>query len=250
MTADLLGVRRAFDATTSPCRQHHPQAGRRETPGVDHRVLVLPRSFQSGLRPDRVARSGMHAVADSVQNEDSARCRRSAWSGRWSQALPHLIRIATSSPSSELPRSRAGCGTGTSTTPSRTPPAPTRSASPPAQPRHAARPQPWHLYPPVGLLMGLGFDTATQARCSSLPPARLRSPCLVRDPGSAGSLRSADEPVDTADGIVMARTYRWAFITPGRKVFYNLTITVLSVVVALVVGGIADRAADRAAADH
>ncbi|GAY13030.1 hypothetical protein TOK_1759 [Pseudonocardia sp. N23] len=36
----------------------------------------------------------------------------------------------------------------------------------------------------------------------------------------------------------MARTYRWAFITPGRKVFYNLTITVLSVVVALVVGGI------------
>jgi high-affinity nickel-transport protein len=43
---------------------------------------------------------------------------------------------------------------------------------------------------------------------------------------------------DTADGIFMARAYGWAFLKPVRKVFYNLTVTVLSVVVALVIGTI------------
>lgn len=43
---------------------------------------------------------------------------------------------------------------------------------------------------------------------------------------------------DTADGVFMSRAYGWAFLKPVRKVFYNLTITVLSVVVALVVGGL------------
>jgi high-affinity nickel-transport protein len=43
---------------------------------------------------------------------------------------------------------------------------------------------------------------------------------------------------DTADGMFMARAYGWAFLKPVRKVFYNLTVTVLSVLVALVIGGI------------
>ena len=41
---------------------------------------------------------------------------------------------------------------------------------------------------------------------------------------------------DTADGVFMARAYGWAFLKPVRKVFYNLTVTVLSVLVALVIG--------------
>ncbi len=95
----------------------------------------------------------------------------------------------------------------------------------------------WHLYP-VGLLMGLGFDTATQVAL------------LVLAAGSAVVLpwyailvlpvlfAAGMSLFDTADGVFMARAYSWAFLKPVRKVFYNLTITVLSVVVALVIGGI------------
>ena len=43
---------------------------------------------------------------------------------------------------------------------------------------------------------------------------------------------------DTADGVLMTRAYGWAFLKPVRKVFYNLTITVLSVTVALVIGAL------------
>lgn len=97
---------------------------------------------------------------------------------------------------------------------------------------------PWHMYP-VGLLMGLGFDTATQVAL------------LVLAAGSAAFtlpwyailvlpvLFAAGMSIfDTADGVFMARAYGWAFLKPIRKVFYNLTVTVLSVVVALVIGGI------------
>ena len=95
-----------------------------------------------------------------------------------------------------------------------------------------------HLYP-LGLLMGLGFDTATQVALlvlaggvatSTLPwYAVLVLPVLF----AAGM-----SLFDTADGIFMARAYKWAFISPVRKVYYNLIITTLSVVVALVIGGI------------
>jgi high-affinity nickel-transport protein len=96
--------------------------------------------------------------------------------------------------------------------------------------------KPWHLYP-VGLLMGLGFDTATQvallvlaagAAAFTLPwYAVLVLPVLF----AAGM-----SLFDALDGIFMARAYGWAFLQPVRKVFYNLTVTVLSVVVALVIG--------------
>jgi high-affinity nickel-transport protein len=95
---------------------------------------------------------------------------------------------------------------------------------------------PWHLYP-VGLLMGLGFDTATQVALLVLAAgtaaftlpwyAILVLPVLF----AAGM-----SLFDTADGVFMARAYGWAFLKPVRKVFYNLTVTVLSVAVALVVG--------------
>ena len=96
--------------------------------------------------------------------------------------------------------------------------------------------KPWHLYP-VGLLMGLGFDTATQVAL------------LVLAAGSAAFVlpwyailvlpvlfAAGMSLFDTADGVLMSRAYGWAFLKPVRKVFYNLTVTVLSVTVALVIG--------------
>jgi len=96
--------------------------------------------------------------------------------------------------------------------------------------------KPWHLYP-VGLLMGLGFDTATQVAL------------LVLAAGSAAFVlpwyailvlpvlfAAGMSLFDTADGILMSRAYGWAFLKPIRKVFYNLTVTLLSVTVALVIG--------------
>jgi high-affinity nickel-transport protein len=94
----------------------------------------------------------------------------------------------------------------------------------------------WHLYP-VGLLMGLGFDTATQVAL------------LVLAAGSAAFVlpwyailvlpvlfAAGMSLFDTADGVLMSRAYGWAFLKPVRKVFYNLTVTLLSVTVALVIG--------------
>jgi nickel/cobalt transporter (NiCoT) family protein len=96
--------------------------------------------------------------------------------------------------------------------------------------------RPWHLYP-VGLLMGLGFDTATQVAL------------LVLAAGSAAFVlpwyailvlpvlfAAGMSLFDTADGVLMSRAYGWAFLKPIRKVFYNLTVTLLSVTVALVIG--------------
>jgi high-affinity nickel-transport protein len=96
--------------------------------------------------------------------------------------------------------------------------------------------RPWHLYP-VGLLMGLGFDTATQVAL------------LVLAAGSAAFVlpwyailvlpvlfAAGMSLFDTADGVLMSRAYGWALLRPVRKVFYNLTVTVLSVAVALIIG--------------
>ena len=98
--------------------------------------------------------------------------------------------------------------------------------------------KPWHLYP-VGLLMGLGFDTATQVALLVLAAgsaaftlpwyAILVLPILF----AAGM-----SLFDTADGVFMARAYGWAFLKPIRKAYYNLTVTILSVMVALVIGTI------------
>ena len=95
---------------------------------------------------------------------------------------------------------------------------------------------PWHMYP-VGLLFGLGFDTATEvsllvlaggAAAFALPwYAILVLPVLF----AAGM-----SLLDAADGVFMNAAYGWAFAKPVRKVFYNMTITSLSVVVALVIG--------------
>jgi nickel/cobalt transporter (NiCoT) family protein len=96
--------------------------------------------------------------------------------------------------------------------------------------------KPWHLYL-VGLLMGLGFDTASQVALLVLAAgtaaftlpwyAIMVLPILF----AAGM-----SLFDSIDGVFMSRAYGWAFLKPIRKVFYNLTVTVLSVFVALVIG--------------
>jgi nickel/cobalt transporter (NiCoT) family protein len=96
----------------------------------------------------------------------------------------------------------------------------------------------WHMYP-LGFLFGLGFDTASEvgllgisaAQGSAGPPASslLIFPALF----TAGM-----SLIDTTDGVLMVQTYGWAFIKPVRKLYYNLTMTLISIVVALLIGGI------------
>ncbi|GAB3136574.1 HoxN/HupN/NixA family nickel/cobalt transporter [Amycolatopsis stemonae] len=98
--------------------------------------------------------------------------------------------------------------------------------------------KPWHIYP-VGVLFGLGFDTATEigllvlaagAATFALPwYAILVLPILF----AAGM-----SLFDTVDGCFMNFAYGWAFAKPVRKIFYNITVTALSVAVALVIGTI------------
>jgi nickel/cobalt transporter (NiCoT) family protein len=96
----------------------------------------------------------------------------------------------------------------------------------------------WHMYP-LGLLFGLGFDTATEIGLLGISAgeaakglsfwAILVFPMLF----AAGM-----SLIDTTDNILMLGAYGWAFIKPIRKLYYNLTMTSVSVVVALGVGGI------------
>ena len=98
--------------------------------------------------------------------------------------------------------------------------------------------KPWQMYP-VGLLFGLGFDTATEVAllvlagtgaAANLPwYAILCLPVLF----AAGM-----SLFDSIDGSFMNFAYGWAFSKPVRKVYYNITITALSVAVALIIGTI------------
>jgi high-affinity nickel-transport protein len=94
----------------------------------------------------------------------------------------------------------------------------------------------WHIYP-VGVLFGLGFDTATEvgllvlaggAAAFSLP---FWSIVVLPVLFAAGMCL-----MDTVDGVLMNAAYGWAFARPARKIFYNITITSISVAVALVIG--------------
>lgn len=96
----------------------------------------------------------------------------------------------------------------------------------------------WKMYP-VGLLFGLGFDTATEiglfviaATVGTLQVPFYAAVLLPLLFAAGMSL------ADTTDAIMMLGAYGWAFVKPIRKLFYNLSITVISVLVALVIGGI------------
>jgi high-affinity nickel-transport protein len=94
----------------------------------------------------------------------------------------------------------------------------------------------WHLFP-VGMLFGLGFDTATEVALFGM------SATQAADGASFSALlvfpalfTAGMSLVDTADGALMLGAYGWAFLKPIRKIYYNLTITAVSVLVALAIG--------------
>lgn len=102
----------------------------------------------------------------------------------------------------------------------------------------------WQMYP-VGILFGLGFDTATEvgflglsataatagvAGGVSLPPLAIIALPIIFAAGMS--------LMDTLDGVFMTKAYGWAFVTPIRKIYYNLTTTGLSIFVAFGIGSI------------
>ena len=96
----------------------------------------------------------------------------------------------------------------------------------------------WHMYP-LGLLFGLGFDTATEIGLLSLSAAEAARGVSVSHLLVFPALFTAAMAlVDTADSTLMVSAYRWAFVDPLRKLWYNLTITAASVVVAVFIGGV------------
>jgi len=98
--------------------------------------------------------------------------------------------------------------------------------------------KPQHMYP-LGLLFGLGFDTATEIGLLSISATEAARGASLADILVFPALfASGMALVDTADSALMVSAYRWAFVDPLRKLWYNLTITGASVAVALFIGGI------------
>ncbi|HEV2576765.1 MAG TPA: HoxN/HupN/NixA family nickel/cobalt transporter [Acidobacteriaceae bacterium] len=96
----------------------------------------------------------------------------------------------------------------------------------------------WHMYP-LGLLFGLGFDTATEIGLLGISATEAAKGLSLWSILVFPVLFTAGMTlVDTTDNILMLKAYGWAFVKPVRKLYYNLTITFVSVVVALGVGGI------------
>ena len=96
----------------------------------------------------------------------------------------------------------------------------------------------WHMYP-LGFLFGLGFDTATEIGLLGISAGEAAKGLSMWSILAFPALFTAGMSlVDTSDGILMLGAYGWAFVNPVRKLFYNLSITLISVVVAVVVGGI------------
>jgi high-affinity nickel-transport protein len=96
----------------------------------------------------------------------------------------------------------------------------------------------WHMYP-LGFLFGLGFDTATEIGLLGISAAEaskgLSMSAILVFPILFAAGMSL---VDSTDNVLMLGAYGWAFVKPIRKLYYNLTITSVSVVVAVAVGGV------------
>ncbi len=96
----------------------------------------------------------------------------------------------------------------------------------------------WHMYP-LGVLFGLGFDTATEIGLLGISAGEISKGLSIWSILVFPALFAAGMSlIDTTDNILMLGAYGWAFVKPIRKLYYNMTITLVSVIVALVVGGI------------
>lgn len=98
--------------------------------------------------------------------------------------------------------------------------------------------QSWKMYP-LGVLFGLGFDTATEVGLLGLSANQASAGLPIWSILIFPALFTAGMClIDTTDGILMLGAYSWAYVKPIRKLYYNLTITLVSVLVALLIGGI------------
>jgi high-affinity nickel-transport protein len=96
----------------------------------------------------------------------------------------------------------------------------------------------WHMYA-VGFLFGLGFDTATEIGLLGITAAETARGMPVWSILVFPALFTAGMSlIDTLDSVLMTGAYGWAFTRPARKLYYNLTVTAISVLVALLVGGV------------
>lgn len=96
----------------------------------------------------------------------------------------------------------------------------------------------WHMYP-LGILFGLGFDTATEIGLLGISAAEASKGLpLVSIMVFPALFAAGMSLIDTTDNVIMLGAYGWAFVKPIRKLYYNMTITLVSVVVAVAVGGI------------
>lgn len=96
----------------------------------------------------------------------------------------------------------------------------------------------WNMYP-IGVLFGLGFDTATEVGLLSIVGVQAGNGLPIWSILLFPALFTAGMCLmDTTDGVLMLGAYGWAFVKPVRKLYYNLNITFVSVLVAFVVGAI------------
>lgn len=97
--------------------------------------------------------------------------------------------------------------------------------------------QSWHMYP-LGVLFGLGFDTATEIALLGISAASAAGGMPVAYILLLPWLFVAGMSlVDTTEGVAMLGAYGWAYVRPSRKVLYNVNMTLLSVLISLVIGG-------------
>jgi high-affinity nickel-transport protein len=96
----------------------------------------------------------------------------------------------------------------------------------------------WHMFG-LGILFGLGFDTATEVGLLGISATQATQGMSLWSILVFPALFTAGMSLmDTTDGVLMIGAYGWAFVKPIRKLYYNMTITFVSVVAALVIGGI------------
>jgi high-affinity nickel-transport protein len=96
----------------------------------------------------------------------------------------------------------------------------------------------WHMFP-LGFLFGLGFDTATEIALLGISATQATQGMSIWSIMVFPALFTAGMSlIDTTDGVIMLGAYDWAFVKPVRKLYYNLVITGVSVVVAVLIGGI------------
>jgi high-affinity nickel-transport protein len=96
----------------------------------------------------------------------------------------------------------------------------------------------WHMFP-IGFLFGLGFDTATEVAMFGFSATQAAKGVTFTATLAFPLLFAAGMSlVDTTDGVAMLGAYRWAFMKPLRRLYYNLIITFIAVIVALFVASI------------